>query len=131
MTPIVAAWAASSSSSMIPLSGGRCFTCEQSLDAARRPERDRDPVDGVGRERDDPARAQDLDRRLSTGGVVGHDARGHAETRPRGASAARHAVPLLRCGSRVTARRDLPARRPRTSASIIRATPSSAKGGAM
>ena len=39
------------------------FHREQSLDAARRTERDRDPVDRVGRQGDDAAGPKDLDRR--------------------------------------------------------------------
>ena len=113
-----------------PLVGRPLFHLEQSLDAARRLERDRDPVDRVGRQRDDPAGAQDLDRpppdRASSGTTRAVTPRPTAvpgEPRRR------------RCAARFRdSASPLAAPRPgdaRTSASIIRATPSSASGGAM
>ena len=62
MTPSSAAWAASASSSTIPLSGGTPLGGEQALDAARRREGGGDAIDRVGRQRDDPARTQHRDR---------------------------------------------------------------------
>ena len=104
------------------------FHLEQALDATGRGRRDRDPVDRVGRQRDDATGPQDLDRRRPTFHIVGHDAGGHAGT----ASAAPSATD--RASIAVSASRTDAARAAdgdaRTSASIIRAAPSSASGGA-
>ena len=115
-----------------PLVGRPPLDLEQPLDAARRVERDRDPVDRVGRQRDDAAAAQDLDRprpdrprrRRRSGRVMPGRGIGRlvGARRPRAAPAASSA-------SRSAAAR-ASAGGARTSASIIRATPSSASGGA-
>ena len=112
---------------MIPLVGRPPLRREQALDAARRIERDRDPVDRVGGEGHDAAGPQDLDRGGTTLRVVGNDPRGHAGTPTARAPGAPPPRPLP--GIRASARRASAGAS--TSASIIRATPSSANGGAM
>ena len=71
--PDPAAWAASSSRSMIPLSGGRRLAANRRSMPPGVVERDADAVDRVGRQGHDAAGAQDLGRRRPTGLVVGDD----------------------------------------------------------
>ena len=70
----------SSSSSMIPLSGGRRLTSNSRSMPPGGVERDRDAVDRIGRQGDDAAAAQDVDRLGATRRVVGDGARAHAST---------------------------------------------------
>ncbi len=105
------------------------FDVEQALDAAGCLERDCDAVDRVGRQRDDAAGAEHVDGRRPTCLVICNHLGSHAE-----ATIARSAVSAAcrspdSSDSRATARRAA-AGDARTSASIIRATPSSASGGA-
>ena len=118
------AWAASARSSMIALSGGRSLGREQRARSRRGvSSATRDPVDRVGRQGDDPAAAEDLDRLGAAGGVVRDDAGGHAgrspaDARPRRAPPRGRGVRAASAGRRGRAR------------SISCATPSSASGGA-
>ena len=60
--PTSAAWSGSASSSTIARSGGRCLASKRRSMPPRRVERDADAVDRVGRERNEAACAQDVDR---------------------------------------------------------------------
>ena len=90
----------------------------QPLDAARRVERDGDPVDRVGRQRHDAARTEGRDGLGPAVIVVRHDPGGHAGMSRRACASA---------ASRSDAARAL-AGRARTRDSTSRATPSSASG---
>ncbi len=96
---------------------------EQALDGVRQREVRGDPVDGVGRDRDDPAGAQQLDRLGPRRVAVGEDPGRRHETSPAAAAAMASAASRspLRLASSGGAR---------TSASINRPTPSSSTGAA-
>ena len=136
ITPIEAAWAAASSSSMIPRSGGRRLTRNRRSMPPGVVERDGDPVDRVGRQGDDaaaragprsPRRDPPRRRRRVRALMPRPRPRPGSETDP----AVRAAVARVASSASRTAAAGAAAGGARTSASIIRATPSSASGGAM
>ena len=115
---------------MIALVGRPALHLEQALDAARRGQRDGDPVDRVGRQRDDAARAQGIATAAAIPASSSGDDAGHRAVR----SAAGHAMRAILAWTASSARRSAVARASRglasTSDSIIVATPSSSTGGA-
>ena len=116
---------------MIPLSGGRRLAANSASIATRRVERDRDPVDRVGRQGDDPAGPERLDRRRAPGRRRRRDDPRAVMPRDRVGSTARLSARASAASARGVPRRaDPPGTRGRAARSAA-ARPPRSTGGAM